>query len=510
MKIVECVPNFSEGRRQDVIQAIAVPFGRTKDVLLLDVKPDAVHNRTVVTAVGLPEAISQAVFEAVALAKEHIDLRLHQGAHPRMGATDVVPFVPVRGVDIADCVVLARELGKRIGEEIGIPVVLYEAAASAPHRRNLADIRSGEFEGWRDKIMEPGWAPDFGPQVVHESAGVTVIGARMPLIAYNVNLGTRDLSIARRIARKVRESTGGLVNVRALGVPLEERGMAQVSMNLTDHTMTPVYRAYEAVRTEARRYGVPVLESEIIGLIPMRALTDTASFYLQLARFSRRQILETRTGALEARRAAPTGEASASGAGLGFSSMTLKDFTEKLASSAPAPGGGTASSVVVSLAAALVAMVCRLTLGRARFKAYEAEVGEVLSLVSKVQEETLELATADSLAFERVMAALAMPKSTENEQQARAMALTQATLGAAEVPLKVAERGLQVHMAAVSLRGKTNPNTRSDLSVAEHLAVAGTRGAIENVRINAGSVKTPDAAFYISRVEEIEKQVLRW
>jgi glutamate formiminotransferase/formiminotetrahydrofolate cyclodeaminase len=523
-KVVECVPNFSEGRRRDVIEAITGPFRSTAGVLLLDVKPDAVHNRTVVTVAGSPEQVAGAVFESIAIASRLIDLREHEGAHPRMGATDVVPFVPVQGATMGDCVTLSRSLARRVGDELGIPVILYEESAQAPHRKNLSDIRSGQFEGWHEKIRESEWAPDFGPSRVHPTAGVTVIGARMPLIAYNINLGTRDTSIARRIASKIRERSGGLTNVRAIGLPLEERGIVQVSANLTDYTKTPLYRVLESVRTEARRYGVPVIESEIVGLVPMRALTDAASFYLQLARFSRKQVIERRVGALAGGQAAAgldglsavgSGEPVDAGDGLradgrepGFAGITVGELIQRLSSSEPAPGGGTASALTVSFAASLVCMVCRLTLGKRKFQQHEAEVAAALETATALSGESLRLATDDATAFNKVMAAFALPRETPDDKTSRQKAISEATLGAAQVPMRVAQIGAEIVSLVRALRGKTNPNASSDLEVAALLAVAGGRGAIENVRINAESLGGAGEGL-LARAGEIEALLTR-
>ncbi|MGB9867868.1 MAG: glutamate formimidoyltransferase [Bacillota bacterium] len=293
-RIVECVPNFSEGRRKEVVETIVEPFRRAEGVKLLDYSSDPDHNRTVVTVVGEPESVLSATYEAIRAATALINMEEHKGAHPRMGATDVVPFVPIKNVSMEDCVELARRLGEMVGRELQIPVYLYEAAATSPQRTNLADIRKGEYEGWKTKITLPEWAPDFGPNRLHPTAGATVIGARMPLIAFNVNLATSDIKIANAIARAVRHINGGLRYVKALGIELKEKGIVQVSMNMTDYTKTPLYRAMELIRAEARRYGVSILSSEIVGLTPMQALIDAAAYYLQLEEFSLSQVLENR------------------------------------------------------------------------------------------------------------------------------------------------------------------------------------------------------------------------
>jgi len=293
-RVVECVPNFSEGRRKEVIEAIVEPFRVAPEVTLLDYAPDADHNRTVVTVAGDPENVLAAVFEAIRTAASLIDMEAHTGEHPRMGATDVVPFVPIREITMTECVDLARRLGSRVGEELGIPVFLYEAAATRPERTNLADIRRGQYEGWKTKINDPDWKPDFGPSALHPSAGATVVGARMPLVAFNVNLGTSDMRIANSIARAVRHIGGGLRFVKALGIEMQDRGIVQVSMNLTNYTKTPIYRVMEMIRAEARRYGVPIISSEIIGLTPAESLFDVAAYYLQLEGFSSSNVLENR------------------------------------------------------------------------------------------------------------------------------------------------------------------------------------------------------------------------
>jgi glutamate formiminotransferase len=291
-KIVECVPNFSEGRRKEVIDQIAEAIAVVPGIQVLDVQSDADHNRTVVAFAGEAEAVEEAAFRGIEKAAELIDMNLHRGEHPRMGAADVVPFVPIRGVTMEDCVAIARRLGERVGRELGIPVYLYEKAATRPERQNLADVRRGEYEGIKAEIAtRPEREPDFGPQHLGK-AGATAIGVRPPLIAFNVYLDTDDVEVAKAVARAVRHSSGGLRYVKALGLLV--KGKAQVSMNLTDYRRTPVHRVVEMIRREAARYGVAMLESELIGLIPNEALVDAAKFYLQLGGFSSQQILENR------------------------------------------------------------------------------------------------------------------------------------------------------------------------------------------------------------------------
>ena len=291
---MECVPNFSEGRDLEKIEKIVDKFRANADVKLLDYSNDEDHNRLVVTVVGEPEALKDALLEAIGQAVELIDLTKHSGQHPRMGAVDVVPFIPIRGCTMDEAIALSKEVGEKVAALYRVPVFLYEKSASAPHRENLAAIRKGEFEGMEAKIKQPEWKPDFGPAERHPSAGTVAIGARMPLVAYNVNLGTANLEIASSIAKKIRFIGGGLRYCKAMGVELKERGIVQVSINMTDYTRTALYRAFELVRIEARRYGVPVVGSEIIGLVPMEALIDTSSYYLGLEDFSIDQVLETR------------------------------------------------------------------------------------------------------------------------------------------------------------------------------------------------------------------------
>jgi glutamate formiminotransferase len=293
-KIIETVPNFSEGRDMEKIEKMITPFRGKEDVKLLDYQNDEDHNRLVVTAVGSPEPLKKAVIEAMAVAIETIDMRKHQGQHPRMGAIDVVPFIPIKNVDMQEAVDVSRYVANEISKMYKLPVYLYEESASRPQRRNLATIRKGQFEGMVEKLKEADWKPDYGPALIHPTAGVTAIGARMPLVAYNVNLDTKELNIADAIAKKVRHISGGLHYCKGIGIELKDRGIVQVSMNMTDYTRTALYRAFELIRIEAKRYGVNVIGSEIVGLVPMAALIDAAAYYLRLEAFNMDQVLETR------------------------------------------------------------------------------------------------------------------------------------------------------------------------------------------------------------------------
>ncbi len=293
-QIMECVPNFSEGRDLEKIERIVQPFRAKEGVKLLDYSNDEDHNRLVVTVVGRPEDLKQAVLEAIEIAVREIDLRTHKGQHPRMGAVDVVPFIPIRGCTMEDADRIAHECGSEIAERFNVPVILYEKSASSPARQNLAAVRKGEFEGMAEKLALPEWKPDFGPSAPHPSAGVVAVGARMPLVAFNINLDTPSLEIAHNIAKKIRFIGGGLRYCKAMGVELTERGITQVSINMTDYTHTALYQAFEMVRFEAKRYGVSIVGSEIIGLVPMQALVDTAEYYLGIENFSINQVLENR------------------------------------------------------------------------------------------------------------------------------------------------------------------------------------------------------------------------
>jgi glutamate formiminotransferase len=293
-RLIESVPNISEGRRPEVVEAAVAALQRTPGLRVLDVQSDADHNRSVLTLAGDETALREGLVALFGVAVERIDLRTHQGEHPRLGAVDVVPFIPIEGATMADCVALAQEVGRVVAERYGVPIYLYEEASSAPHRRNLEDIRRGEFEGLGKKMTDALWRPDFGPDAPHVSAGASVVGARMPLIAYNINLGTSDLEVAKRIAKGIRHSSGGYRFVKAMGVMLEARKIAQVSINMTDFKRTPLHRVLETVRSEAARYGVAVVGSEIVGLVPAEALLDAADHYLQLEAFDPTQVLERR------------------------------------------------------------------------------------------------------------------------------------------------------------------------------------------------------------------------
>jgi glutamate formiminotransferase/formiminotetrahydrofolate cyclodeaminase len=483
-KLVECVPNFSEGRRPEVLSAIAEVICEMGDVSLLDQHTDADHNRTVFTFVGSPQAVSEAAFASIKKAAELIDLDQHRGEHPRIGATDVVPFIPISGVTMEDCVDLARSLGKRVGEELQIPVYLYEAAATQPDRKNLEDIRRGEYEILKEIIQnDPDRAPDFGPKRMGK-AGATVIGARPFLIAFNVYLNTDDVTIAKKIARAVRHSSGGFRYVKALGLLVD--GIAQVSMNLTDFTQTPIARVVELIRREATRYGTTVRNSELVGLIPQTALIDAAQWYLQLDDFEPGQILETCL--LNARKENCSPDIS---------------FLEGLAAGTATPGGGSAAAYAAAMAAGLVGMVARLTQGKKNYADVQDQMAAIIEEADQLRLECEASVTEDTKAFRAVMQAYALVKGSEEEQVRRNKAIDSAIQKAAEVPLKVAASANRVLELAANVAQYGNLHAITEAGTAGALAIAAQQAAGMNVRTNAQL--TSDSALAKSWLKELTK-----
>ena len=470
MRLVECVPNFSEGRRPEIITAIRDAIATVEDVAILDTSSDLSHNRTVITFVAPVEHAVDAAFAGIRTAQELIDLNAHAGEHPRMGAADVVPFIPLEGTTMEDCIVLARSLGARVGGELRIPVFLYERAATRPDRENLADVRRGEFEGLRDQIgSDPARVPDFGPNQIHPTAGAVAIGARPFLVAYNVYLGpATNLQVAKDVAKAVRHSTGGLRYVKALG--LEVDGQAQVSMNLVDTEKTPLFRAFEMVKMEAAAQGVAATWSEIVGLVPERALHETAARHVQLRNFSSEMVLERRV-----RDAVQGGQ-------------SLNGFVSSVASSAPVPGGGSVAAHVGALAAALVQMVAGLTAGKKKYAAVDAEMRALALDASNLVTQLSALVSRDAAAFAEVSAAYKMPNEPADAAAKRSDAVTKALIGAAQVPLQTARACVRAAELAVVVANKGNTNAASDAGVAALLAEAGCRGAALNVRINVASL----------------------
>jgi glutamate formiminotransferase / formiminotetrahydrofolate cyclodeaminase len=474
--IIECVPNFSEGRDKAKIDSILEAM-KMDGVYLLDREMDADHNRCVVTLVGDREPLMEAVLRGVGKAAELIDLTKHQGAHPRMGATDVVPFIPIEGVTLEDCVQMARHVGEQIWKRFQIPVYLYEAAAQRPERTNLENIRRGQFEGIRDDIAtNPARMPDFGEPRVHPTAGATVVGARKFLVAYNVYLNTSDVDVAKKVGKAVRFSNGGLRYVKGMGIPV--RGLAQVSMNLTDTDQTPIARVYEYVKREAARYGVMPLSSEIVGLIPKKSLEDAAEWFLQIENFDSSMILENRLAAVMGGKLA-----------VGGLRAGVEPFVEQLAAPTAAPGGGSASAAAGAMAAGLGAMVAGMSRGKKAYLQYERELSEAIAQLSKIREEFKAAIDEDANSYKEVMAAFKAAKDGGNGAGAINAAMRKATL----VPYGVAERAVETARILESLKPITNPKMASDLTVGLTLSRATLEGALANVEINLAD--SEDQAF---------------
>src|SRR6476469_7788347 len=459
--LVECVPNFSEGRDKAKVDAI-VEAMKMDGVFLLDREMDSDHNRCVITLVGEREPIQEAAIRGVGKAAELIDLNHHQGAHPRMGAADVVPFIPIDGVTIEDCVAMARHVGEQIWKRYQIPVYLYEAAATSPERQNLENIRRGQFEGIRaDIATNPARKPDFGEARVHRSAGATVVGARKFLIAYNVFLNTPDVEIAKKIAKVVRFSSGGMRYVKGAGFLV--RGLAQVSMNLTDFEQTPTHRVFEMVKREAARYGVMPVSSEIVGLIPKKALEDAAEWFLQVENFDSSLILENRLAAVMGGKMA-----------VGGLRAGAEPFIEQLAAPTATPGGGSASAAAAAMAAGLATMVASMSRGKKAYVQYERELSEAIARLAQLREELKAAIDADAESYNSVMKAYKQAKDAAGADGIIEAALKQAT----SVPLSVAERAREVAGIVEQLQPITNPNMKSDLTPALALARAAIEGAL--------------------------------
>jgi glutamate formiminotransferase/formiminotetrahydrofolate cyclodeaminase len=477
-RLVECVPNFSEGRDPEKVRALVAAVKAVPGVFILDEEMDHDHHRAVLTFVGTPEAVEEAAFRAARLAVDLIDLRSHQGGHPRVGATDVVPFISLRGVTMADCIALARRVGQRIGSELAIPVFLYEQAATRPDRANLEAIRRGGLDGLSHRLAtDPAWSSDFGPQKLHPTAGATIVGARPPLIAYNVNLNTANLETAKAIAKAVRFSSGGLPHVKAIGVELASRGIVQVSMNLTNYEVTSIRTAFDAVRKEAEQRGTQVVGSEIVGLVPQPALTQVAESVLKLERFDQSQVLETRLELVLAREA----HTSATPATPGLSG-SVSEFLQAVAAGTPTPGGGSVAALAGSVAAALGLMVCRIEGAKSPQAATDlAAIGDRLGeLSAKLQQ----LIQADAEAYEQVLRAYRLPKTDPDRADSIATALQVAT----DVPLSTATLALEVARLLRQLLPRIKPSMASDIKVGLLMALASIEGGLENVGINLKSL----------------------
>jgi len=472
-RLVECVPNFSEGRDPVVIAAIRAALDSVPRVHVLDVQSDASHNRSVFTFVAPPEPAVEAAFRCMRVALERIDLRTHKGEHPRMGATDVVPFVPleVGGTTLDDCIRLARQLGERVGNELLIPVFLYAAAATRPDRASLPAIRKGEFEGLRERIgTDPAADPDFGPRRIHPSAGATAIGARPFLVAFNIYLETRDIAIAKAIAKTIRTSSGGLPAVQASG--FDVNGQAQVSMNLLDLHQTSPATVFDAVAREAARHGTTVRRGEIVGLIPERALLDAGAGHLHVPD-AVEHVLEAKIRAHAENGSAPT----------------LDSWLESLAARTPTPGGGSAAALAGAMAAALVVMVARLTIGRKAYADVSDRAAAIAAEAESIRQAMRLLVDQDAAAYNDVIAAFAVPK----DDPSRAQQIDRALRQAAEPPLALARGAARLAALAHEITAIGNTNARSDGRVASALARAALLGAIENVRANVQALSAPEA-----------------
>jgi glutamate formiminotransferase/formiminotetrahydrofolate cyclodeaminase len=521
MKLVECVPNFSEGRDKDKIQAITRDIESTPGVKLLDVDPGETTNRTVVTFIGTPEAVSEAAFRAIRRAAEVIDMRNHKGAHSRIGATDVCPFVPVGGLTMNDCVELAHRLGERVSRELGIPVYFYEEAALLPERRNLANIRMGEYEGLAEKLKDPLWTPDCGPAVFNPKAGATVIGAREFLIAYNINLNTRDRKFAHEIALSLRESgrvqkdkngqplldpdgrpvklPGRFPHVKSVGWYIEDYGIAQISINFTNYRVTPVHVVFDEAVKEADALGLRVTGSELVGLIPKEAVLMSGRYYLEKqgksAGVPEEELIRTAVLSLGLNDVAPFDprkkiiEYQFEPEGRSLVQLTVRGFANELSMDSPAPGGGSTAALCGALSAALSAMVANLTVGKKGYEGVEGEMKALAVEAQQLKDALLQAVDDDTLAFNKLMEAFRLPKKTAEQAREREAAVEEATQGATLVPLEVMGRSLACLRLARQAALQGNQNSLSDAGVGGLTAQACAEGAYFNVRINLPGIK---------------------
>jgi len=530
MKLVECVPNISEGRRPEIYNAVAAAAASVNGVTLLNVDPGADTNRTVITFVGTPEAVLEAAFRLVQKGVELIDMTTHRGAHPRIGAVDVVPFIPVANVTMEECVELARRLGERIGRELSVPVYLYEHACSAPHRRNLADIREGEYEGCARKLLDPMWKPDFGPTQFVPRSGAIVAGARKFLVAYNVNLNTLDKRLANRVAFDIRErgrmkrdandqpvldekgepvwEPGLLKSVKAVGWVIPEFGCAQVSINLTDLDVTPLHIVFDTCDERARERGLRVTGSEIVGLVPLQVLLEAGRHYLaKMGRpagvpesalvhaairtlgLSEVKEFDAKERVIEYRLATPPR----------LASMTLRDFTDELSSESPAPGGGSVSALAASMAAGLASMVAVLSHTKKGFESKQPDLDRIAVRAQELKDRMLAAVDADTAAFDALLEAMRMPK----DDPARSTALADATVGAAEIPLGVLEACPEIIDLCREIARTGLQASLSDAGVGAQMGRAAAAGAYQNVCINlAGLTDSARRASLLARADE--------
>ncbi len=538
MRIVECVPNFSEGRDRDKIAAIVGEIESTPGVKLLDVDPGESTNRTVVTFVGEPEAVKEAAFRAIRKAAEVIDMRVHRGAHSRIGATDVCPFVPVSGVTMEDCARLARELGERVAAELGIAVYLYEEAASRPERRNLAEVRAGEYEGLPEKLKDPAWLPDFGAPVFNPRSGATVIGAREFLIAYNINLNTRDRKLAHEIALSLRESgrarrdkdgnilrdeagnalkvPGRFKDVKSVGWYVEDYGIAQISINFTNYKASPVHAVFDETVREAEALGLRVTGSELVGLIPKEALIMAGRHYLEKQGKNpgvpEAELIRTAVLSLGLNDKTPFDpdrkiiENQFKETGRTLAGLDLRAFADEVSMDSPAPGGGSVAALCGALSAALSAMVGNLTYGKKGYEGARPEMKRVALRAQALKEDLLRAVDLDTRAFNRVMESFRLPKGTEEQARERERAVEEASKEATLVPFGVLEASAELVGLAEAVARDGNRNSVSDAGVAGLAARAAGKGAYYNVRINLPGIK--DEAFK-TRIGEQAEALMR-
>ena len=482
--IIECVPNFSEGRDPEKVEAIVQALRDGPDVYILDREMDADHNRCVITLVGTRDSIGEAALRGIGKAAELIDLNIQRGAHPRIGATDVVPFVPIAGVTLEDCVRIAEWVAEQTWRRFNIPTYLYEAAARRPERRNLENVRRGQFEGLREEVRaNPERLPDFGEAALHPTAGATVIGARKFLIAYNINLNTPEVAVAQAIAKTLRASSGGFPYVKAMGVELKSRHLGQVSMNLTDFETTSIATVFDAVKRQASAQGVEVLGSEIVGLVPRRALEGTAVEYLKVENYHPQLVFENRLEQIIREQTETASEKTGT-----FRSM-IEEFVSAVAAPSATPAGGSIAALAGALAAALGEMVCGLSLKRPSLAAHYPKLKESHDRAASLRQRLLDNIDRDAQSYEAVMAAFRLPKSTESEKARRAQAIEAASKSATSVPLETAELSAEVRKIISGLRDITIPLAAPDLAVALDLAGTAQRSAIENVRANVPAIK---------------------
>ena len=540
MRIVECVPNFSEGRDRDKIAAIVREIESTAGVKLLDVDPGESTNRTVVTFVGEPEAVKEAAFRAIRKAAEVIDMRVHRGAHSRIGATDVCPFVPVSGVTMEDCVRLARELGERVAAELGIAVYLYEEAASRPERRNLAEVRAGEYEGLPEKLKDPAWLPDFGAPVFNPRSGATVIGAREFLIAYNINLNTRDRKLAHEIALTLRESgrarrdkdgnilrdetgnalkvPGRFKDVKSVGWYVEDYGIAQISINFTNYKASPVHAVFDETVREAETLGLRVTGSELVGLIPKEALIMAGRHYLEKQGKNpgvpEAELIRTAVLSLGLNDKTPFDpdrkiiENQFKETGRTLVGLDLRAFADEVSMDSPAPGGGSVAALCGALSAALSAMVGNLTYGKKGYERARPEMKRVALRAQALKDDLLRAVDLDTRAFNRVMESFRLPKGTEEQAREREKAVEEASKEATLVPFGVLEASAELVGLAEAVAREGNRNSVSDAGVAGLAALAAGKGAYYNVRINLPGIKDEAFKTRIGEQAEALKQIL--